>query len=103
MTHKHTPGPWHVAGYKYSSPERIYDDVYFGNNKQNRICRLFTDDNDCQKANARLIAAAPELLAALQNALNVLAGIASGDLETVNRDSPAILAARAAIKNATGN
>ena len=34
---------------------------------------------------------------ALQNALNVLAGIATGDLKTVRKDSPAIAQARAAL------
>jgi polygalacturonase len=53
-------------------------------------------------ADAHLIAAAPELLAALKNALNVLAGIAAGDLKTIEKDSPAIQLARAAIAKATG-
>ena len=66
---QHTPAPWHIADYKHKHPERIYDDIYFGNNKQNTICRLFTNDaggHETQQANARLIAAAPELLRALE-------------------------------------
>lgn len=39
----------------------------------------------------------------LENALNVLAGIATGDLKTINRESPVIIKARAAIAKARGN
>lgn len=53
-------------------------------------------------SNMRLIAAAPELLAALENAANVLAGIATGDLKTIGKDSPALVQARAAIAKARG-
>jgi len=35
---------------------------------------------------------------ALQNALNVLSGVAVGHLNTIRRDSPAIAKARAALK-----
>lgn len=55
------------------------------------------------KADAPLVAAAPELLAALQNALNVMAGIATGDLKTIRKDSQALRDARNAIAKATGN
>lgn len=51
-------------------------------------------------ANAKLIAAAPELLEACLNAANVIAGIATGDLQTVKKDSPALLQLRAAIEKA---
>lgn len=37
------------------------------------------------------------LIAALKNALNVMAGIATGDLDTVTKDSPAIKQAREAL------
>lgn len=47
-------------------------------------------------------AAAPELLEALQNAVNVMAGIVTGDLKTLQADSPAIAKARAAVAKATG-
>jgi len=52
------------------------------------------------KANARLIAAAPELLEALQNARNVLAGLIVGDLKSISADSPALAQIRAAIAKA---
>lgn len=50
----------------------------------------------------RLQAAAPELLEALKNALNVMAAVATGELETIGRSSPAIAKARKAIAKATG-
>ena len=50
---------------------------------------------------AILISAAPDLLAALQNAANVLAALATGQLAKVERDSPALISARAAIAKAT--
>lgn len=59
--------------------------------------------NICQverMKDARLIVAAPELLDALKNALNVLAGLAVGDLKNIQKDSPAIKRARDAIKKA---
>ena len=49
------------------------------------------------RADGPLVAAAPRLLAALQNALNVMAGVATGDLAPIRRDSPAIREARDAI------
>ena len=51
-------------------------------------------------ANSYLISAAPELLSALENAANVLAGLAIGQLAKVNRNSPALIQARAAIAKA---
>ena len=90
----HTPGPWSV-----STERGILDIGAPGAGLLAMVSRsqLLGDSN----ANARLFAAAPELLAALTNALNVLAGIATGDLATVHRDSPAIAQARAAIAKAT--
>ena len=63
---KHTPGPWHVAG--------LWDDkaddclVW---DKEAAICQVFRrsemlEPQATQAANSRLIAAAPDLLAALQ-------------------------------------
>jgi hypothetical protein len=58
--------------------------------------------NENHEANAQLIAAAPELLEAAQNARNVLAGLIAGDLREIKADSPALLALRAAIAKAEG-
>ena len=50
----------------------------------------------------RALNAHDELVSALQNAVNVLAGIATGDLKTVYPSSPAIEQARAALAKAKG-
>ncbi len=104
---KHTPGPWMqgrpltatgitpiktLAGRQLvahvTHPKWGYEDTP-------------ADPVECS-ANARLIAAAPELLAAIENAANVLAGIACGDLKTIRPDSAALKQARAAIAKAKG-
>jgi len=63
-----------------------------------------TDDFDTLEDVRQAVESVPALRAenerlreALQNALNVLAGIATGDLKTVRKDSPAIIQARAAL------
>ena len=75
----HTPAPWIV--------EQILDrfNVYIA--AQECVCIA----RDCTKADARLIAASPDLLAALQ-----------GVLRLVNWDMDEFVAARAAIAAATG-
>jgi hypothetical protein len=80
---KHTPGTWHSNVTAIWSGEKI-------------IAVAYGDDPDCKpdgrmKANARLIAAAPDLL----NALTVLADVAE-------RKGIPCDAARAAIAKATG-
>lgn len=111
MTTQYTPGPW-VITYKTQSD---YPHMYITHDSETRSqiiadlhCPVNIDaggntySNMNKQANARLIAAAPDLLAALQSTLNVLAGIATGDLKTIERDSPAIAKARAAIAKAKG-
>ncbi len=61
MKTKHTPGPWHIEE---------TDDTYFIADANSEICggvEKLRDDEfiDRAEANARLIAAAPELLGAL--------------------------------------
>ena len=63
---KHTPGPWEVDQIDQSTIQIkaagvIVAEVYSGS--------TFTRLSDEQQANARLIAAAPELLSALQQAI----------------------------------
>lgn len=54
MNKKHTPGPWHVAnGVQIRSA-------------RDQIAKVWSMRNGEGNANARLIAAAPELLASLQ-------------------------------------
>ena len=49
-----------------------------------------------------LAAAAPDLLAALENACNVMAAIVTGDLDGLSPNSPALIESRAAIAKARG-
>lgn len=62
---KHTPGPWHANPYVHASVHgfAVYAD---------RICMDKLADEIQSEANARLIAAAPELLEALKQAVNLL-------------------------------
>lgn len=86
---KHTPGPWKVARQNRSptTGEWMISGATPGYLAEVRDC----GSGDVQ-ANARLIAAAPELLAALQACLPHLPGEACGEHED----------ARAAIAKATG-
>jgi hypothetical protein len=89
-TDNHTPGPWHLA----ESPTFVMDGIHC-------VCEIahpddFSDPSPNAKANARLIAAAPDLLEALEK-------IASSDGSlhgTCVRDLKEI--ARAAINKAKG-
>ena len=63
---KHTPGPWKAGSRSVTAPEtedRLGLDV-----------RLYGGNSGDHRANARLIAAAPDLLAALVNLLGVIDG-----------------------------
>lgn len=69
----HTPGPW-VLDYDKGSTQDILSRKHGG------ICtvrRAGRHDNETFAANARLIAAAPELLAALKDALRSLDSLSS--------------------------
>jgi len=115
MQEEHTPGPWLVTmwrdeygttSYKVLGhcetaisvePAGYYEDGYEPPTDQYGYYQ--PDENmDCMAfrvANARLIAAAPDLLDALQDALCAL--------ECCGKDYPAMSKARAAIAKATGH
>lgn len=118
MSAKHTPGPWsvphfaraHGCGCRY-----VFAGEYLGG-----IAEVYVDNgkmpsgggNDCPSvdeatANARLIAAAPDLLSALREllALGEQESIEDGELEEAIEDGEleeAKAAARAAIAKARG-
>ena len=112
---KHTPGPWIMAD-GHASTWAIYAalDIHPGTIVRTGvpICDIQRADNDDNglpvdeaNANARLISAAPDLLAALQS-IATTAGLCAitfpnapgnGDLQAIVRD------ARAAIAKATNN
>jgi hypothetical protein len=95
-TTQHTPGPWQIS----ADGQRVLDSD--GEGVLATVYGAACADQD-GAANARLIAAAPDLLAALQNAANVLAALATGQLKSVRPDSPALAKARVAISKAEGN
>ena len=77
---KHTPGPWAVEYGLTNDPEKYtpgidakhgFSILMFGIKSQNEECGIRGRTIGEQEANARLIAAAPELLGALQAMLNI--------------------------------
>lgn len=97
MTTQHTPGPWHKGigngeGFVFSDSGRTR--LEEGGTTLYSVAQVNRGWNDLEdEANARLISAAPELLAALEGLLNALPSATT---------HPAIKAARAAIAKATG-
>lgn len=102
METKHTPGPWTVtadgAGWHIEcAPERVHSVAYI----RAEIGEEDPDTSDDEKeANASLIAAAPELLAALQEVTMMLDSLFN---VRVNEPDPDSISgrARAAIAKAT--
>lgn len=86
---QHTPGPWFATPDSYA----VYERDGYGY-RGDTMCALPGGDPAIRAANARLIAAAPELLAALQAVLPYLGGTVIF--------APEQAAARAAIAKATG-
>lgn len=96
---KHTPAPWKHHNYT----------IYHGGLKVARIPNLRAigkrqaSDHEEEQANARLIAAAPELLSALEALFEncVMIHKYGGSADNTKEADEAINAARAAIQNAT--
>lgn len=92
----HTPGPWAVL----DNTATPYGQLMVESENHGAVALCYTvERGECAAplecvANARLIAAAPDLLAALRGLLNALPSATT---------HPAIRAARAAIANATGD
>lgn len=104
-TPKHTPGPW-TAGDIIRAPSKT---KYASDGRG--ICKLYSETRkqlvNEQQANARLIAAAPELLEELRRALEFLRGDAArlmrdGAFEPHNILRRQIRSVEAAIAKATG-
>jgi hypothetical protein len=94
MSNKHTPGPWTLHPTALHPAVRSVGTPDTG---PRRICTVGTmNGHPVDKANARLIAAAPELLEALQN---IIDSIDKGHAAIL---CPLAAAARAAIAKATG-
>ena len=103
MKAQHTPGPWSVS--KLATPDYAPEFAIHG--RLTRWFDLARTMNGNSEANARLIAAAPELLAALDLVLARLE-VAADDAEELGYDQRAeniredIITARAAIAKAGG-
>lgn len=102
---KHTPGPWFLSESDHnnsdiSTPDRPSVLAPDHNTAPWHICRM---DHGCPnvEANARLIAAAPELLDALKLCLPILYRL-DAIRHLTDQEFPALDAARAAIAKATG-
>ena len=116
MTQSHTPGPWRIDYQQDEAPYIVAEQGKAWNNPT--ICHLYQDITpddsvtigplleafDNATANARLIAAAPDLLAACQALMRAETMQTEGkrDGATMGQISLAIDAARAAIAKATG-
>lgn len=105
----HTPGPWTTDE---DDHDALYQNIKIKAGKHHTVCTVWIDDapvrdfNAEQQANARLIAAAPELLEALKQcrlALEPYDDVKPRDWKT-DREKLAFAhqAARAAIAKATG-
>lgn len=107
MEHKHTPGPWRVG--RHFTDDEGYREIAIEATVRGIECvpasvvLQFANYGGMQEANARLIAAAPELLEALKG-LDEAYCRAGAELtkEERHEDRLRLIAARAAISKATG-
>lgn len=88
---KHTPGPW------FRIPDR--STIWSDDRKSVAVCVMTTGDYE---ANANLIAAAPDLLEALEIMTNELAAYLYSDRSLHESEVPEIMSARKAIARAKG-
>ena len=93
---KHTPGPWHALPARTGFYVQSENDIIVDTADQN--ARYGTIDNE---ANANLIAAAPELLVALE-AVEIAATMGFASAEILRHDSAIRKGIRAAIAKAKG-
>ena len=100
---RHTPGPWEfVFDVAYTSgqhPEPDYEYARISSDKRFNIAKIYPDSEEW-RANARLIAAAPDLLAALETVMP-WASKAVADHYNQKQGKRALDIARAAIAKAT--
>lgn len=96
----HTPGKW---GINFATHEnQPYKIIIYSKNSSHRIALCFKEDNPVYikeseaEANAYLIAAAPELLQCLENALAVI------EVTSRDADTPLVKEIKQAVKKAKG-
>lgn len=100
----HTPGPWMVAGPSFGDPLPRYTTCVVTEEDDDGevvdICEFPVSDYDEQnEANARLIAAAPDMLEALEA---IVKSLADQDDEGMIEHAQQMIDARAAIAKAKG-
>lgn len=86
----HTPGPWHLVGSLPGIRHKVHFDEYGHGWSIAHVC-----NGDCAEENARLIAAAPELLEALIE-------LAEAGEDAWGADRPCVRIAKQVIAKATG-
>jgi hypothetical protein len=98
----HTPGPWLLSTYSHGPFKGRAAGVYVdeGDDGENDICEIpqWCGAGDEQEANARLIAAAPDLLAALKHMVGVVE-----DEFGINATFGGLQNARVAVSKAEGD
>ena len=96
MESKHTPGPWCIS--RDGTPDYAPQYTVYDEEPGDRVATAFVSE-----ANAALIAAAPELLEALEEAHNALELFASDESQSGQIAVFAVMKARAAIAKASGS
>lgn len=81
IVEKFTPGPWGV--YPDSPPENVYCDDELGSRVAKCDGEFSTLTIEEKRANAKLIAAAPEMYAMLKNMFNGLSGLTVAEGTTI--------------------
>ncbi len=94
---KHTPGPWKVVKWDYEECFSIQDETKY---RVAGIKPALIEDVEIAKANARLIAAAPELLEALDELAKAFYTLSGNAIQP--RFESTMVSAMAAIKKAKG-
>ena len=98
MKTQHTPGPWIVTEYDGRGPMEVQS----SENPGASLALVYAEHPDQMEPNARLIAAAPELLETLQNLVReVIVHFEKKNMDTTGQ-IPAIHNAKIAIFKATG-
>ena len=93
---KHTPGPWHVYGDDKTLIGAADGKMMLAKTNHRHICQEWSRPVEEAQANARLIAAAPELLVALKN-------LSAEMMFSTGREQVFVEEARAAIAKARGD
>ena len=100
MSAKHTPGPWRLGRNEHPFSEN-YLPPAIGTKTREQAMVVFPIEDDEPEPNARLIAAAPDLLAACRAVVSVLGRLPIGD-PLISDAHTACKKARAAIAAAEG-